>query len=186
MCAHSVVLVAAMVQMRISASRAVPSAMQRKLDVKKLRSQLSDKLRQPQSSPNGIGVLWANIFHSLRDSAEAVVGFERSPKRNHWQDKDCRAASAAKNDVSKRTVQSAATRAILEDFRQKRREEKSLIRRKKRQQEWREREEIEMYRSRNEAQKFFKNVQRLREGFKPGASSCRDKRGNMITDAYWY
>ena len=62
-------------------------------------------------------------------------------------------------------MQSAATRAILEDFRQKRREEKSLIRRKKRQQEWREREEIEMYRSRNDPQKFFKNVKRLREAF---------------------
>ena len=56
-------LVAAKARMRISTSRAVP---QRKLDVKKLRSQrtaesfsaqLSDKLRQPQSSPDDIGGL---------------------------------------------------------------------------------------------------------------------------------
>ena len=31
-----------------------------------------------------------------------------------------------------------------------------------------EREEIEMYRCRNDAQKIFKNVKRLTEGFKPG------------------
>ena len=40
-----------------------------------------------------------------------------------------------------------------------------------------------MYRSRNDAQKFFKNVKRLTEGFKPGTSSCRDERGNLVTDA---
>ena len=69
------------------------------------------------------------------------------------------------------------------DYRLRRGEERRLIKRKKRKQERREREEIEMYRSSNDAQKFFKNVKRLREGFKPGASSCRDKRGNLVTDA---
>ena len=82
-----------------------------------------------------------------------MVGFERPPKRNQWHDEECRAASAAKNDIYKRTLQSAAMRAIVEDYRQKRREERRLIRRKKREQERREREEIEMYRSRNDAQK---------------------------------
>ena len=77
-------LVAAKVRIRISSSRAVPSSTQRRLDVKKLLSertaesfsaQLSDKLRQLQSSADGIGELWANIFHSLGSSAEALVFF---------------------------------------------------------------------------------------------------------------
>ena len=38
-------------------------------------------------------------------------------------------------------------------------------------------------RSRHAGQKFFKNVKRLTEGFKPGASSCRDDRSNLVTDA---
>ena len=46
-----------------------------------------------------------------------------------------------------------------------------------------EREEIEMYKTRNEAQIFFKNVKRLTKGFKLEASSCRDDRGNLVTDA---
>ena len=69
-------------------------------------------------------------------------------------------------------------RAIVEDYKQKRREERRFIRRRKREQERCEREEIEVYRSRNNAQKFFKNVKR-----KPGASSCRAERGNLTTDA---
>ena len=87
------------------------------------------------------------------------------------------------NEAYKRTLQSAATRVIVVDYKQRRREEKRLIRRKKRERKRRLREEIEMYRSRNDAQKFFKNVKRLTEGLKHGASSCRYERGNLLTDA---
>ena len=62
-------------------------------------------------------------------------------------------------------------------------EERRLIKRKNRKQERREREEIEMCRSRNDAQRFCKNVKGLTEGFKPGAFSCRDARGSLVTDA---
>ena len=61
-------------------------------------------------------------------------------------------------------------------------QERRLIRCKKREQERREREDIEMYRSRNVAQIFFKNVKHLTEGCKPGASSCRNERINLVTD----
>ena len=116
--------------MRKSASRAVLSGTQRKLDVKMQRSkrtaelfsaQLADKLRQDQSSPNDIGGLWVNIRQSLRVSAEGFKrpGFQRPPKRNQWHDKEYRAASAAKNDAYKRTLQSAATHGIVEDYRQR-------------------------------------------------------------------
>ena len=99
-------------------------------------------------------------------------------------DEECRAASSAKNDAYKRTLQSAAKRAIVEDYNQKRREEKRLIRRKKRAQEWLTPiTEKEMYMSWNDAQNFFKNVKHLTEGFKPGASSCMDERGNLVTDS---
>ena len=94
-------------------------------------AQLSDKLRQPQSSPNDIGGLRANISHSLRAAAEAVVGFERPPKRNQWHDEECCVPSAGKNDAYKRTLQSAATRAIVDDYRQKRSEENRLIRQRR-------------------------------------------------------
>ena len=61
-------------------------------------AQLSDKLRQPQSSPDDIGGLWVNISYSIRASVAVVVGFERPPKRNQCLDEKCRAASAAKSD----------------------------------------------------------------------------------------
>ena len=86
-------LVAAKFLLRISASRSARSTAFRKLDVKKLRSQrtaetffaqLSDKLRCSPSNLSDIGGLWPNISHSLRTSAETVLGFERPPQRNQW------------------------------------------------------------------------------------------------------
>ena len=79
-----------------------------------------------------------------------MVGLKHPPKRNQWPDEECHAVSAAKNDAYKLTVQSAARRAIEEDYRQSRREDRRLIRRRNREQERREREAIEMFRSRND------------------------------------
>ena len=150
--------------------------------VESFSAQLLDKLCQPQSSPDNIGGLWANISHFLRASAEAVVGFERPQKRKQWHDEECSAASTAKNDTYKRTLQSAAMRAIMEDYRQERREERCLIRRRMMEEERRERAKIEMYTRRNDAQTFFKNVKRLTESFKPGALPFRVERDNLATD----
>ena len=46
----------------------------------------------------------------------------------------------------------------------------------------RECEKIEMYRSQNEVRKFYQRVKHTTEGFDTGASSCKDKDGNLVTD----
>ena len=84
-------LVTSKFRLRISASRYARSSALRKLDAKKVRkqrtaeafsAQLFDKLRRLRSNLNDIGGLWADIFHSLRITAETVLGFERPPQRN--------------------------------------------------------------------------------------------------------
>ena len=57
-----------------------------------------------------------------------------------------------------------------------------LFSRKKRDQERREREEAEMHSCRNYARKFYQKVKRLDESYKPGASFCKDKHGDFLTD----
>ena len=107
--------------------------------------------------------MWSNISHSLRSTVETVLGYERPSKRNQWYDEECREATAAKNAAYRRTLQSAATRAIVDEYRKKRGEERRLIRRKKRELERREREEIELFRCRNDARNFYKKVKRSAE-----------------------
>ena len=79
-------------------------------------------------------------------------------------------------------MKSAATRAVYEKYREKRREERHLFRRKKHEFVKAECEEIEMHGSRNDARKFFQMIKRMSEGFKSKPSFCKDQDGNMVTD----
>ena len=54
------------------------------------------------SNVSDIGGQWTNISHSLRTTAETVLGFERPPQRNQWYDEDCREATAAKKVAYKK------------------------------------------------------------------------------------
>ncbi|XP_060665548.1 uncharacterized protein LOC132797786 [Drosophila nasuta] len=132
--------------------------------------------------PVDAGGLWAHISHSMRAAAETAIGFKRPPTRNQWYDEECRIAAAAKNAAYRRTLQSAATRATCERYREKRKEERRLFRRKKREKEKRECEELQVLQDRNDARKFYQQVNRLTHGFKTGASNCRDENGNLVTD----
>ena len=94
-----------------------------------------------------------------------------------WYDDDCREAAATKTAAYKKTC---SPRSIVEHC--KRRDERRLFRRKKREHERREREEVEIYRCRNNNRNFYQKVKRLTEDFKCGAFSW-DEIGNLVTDS---
>ena len=56
------------------------------------------------------------------------VGYRRQQKST-WFDDECRQAAIDKNDAYQATLKSAATRAVYEKYREKRREEHHLFRR---------------------------------------------------------
>ncbi|XP_060665754.1 uncharacterized protein LOC132798055 [Drosophila nasuta] len=180
-------LVAAKIPIRLCRAKNVRPITQRKLDVTRLRSQrtataysthLSELLHQPTPLPVDAGGLWAHISHSMRAAAETAIGFRRPPTRNQGVSR----RSCGKNAAYRRTLQSGATRATCERYREKRKEERRLFRRKKREKEKRECEELEVLQDRNDARKFYQQVNRLTHGFNTGASNCRDENGNLVTD----
>ena len=117
-----------------------------------------------------IDLQWDSISHCMRTAAEDVLGYYR-PQRNNWYDQECREASAAKDAAHRDTLQSVATRAVRERYRDLRREEKRLHKRKKREAERRELDGIEMNCSRNE------KVKRQTGGLKTGPAACIDLHG---------
>ena len=58
------------------------------------------------------------------------VGYRRQQKST-WFDDECRQAAIEKNGAYQATLKSAATRAVYEKYRKKRREQRHLFRRKK-------------------------------------------------------
>ncbi|XP_043064519.1 uncharacterized protein LOC122320475 [Drosophila ficusphila] len=184
-------LVAAKVRTRLCVSKIVRRGLSRKPDFEKLHSQqtkdafstrLAGLLSQPSPMPESISDMWAHISHSLQASADEVLGFQGPPVRNPWYDQECREATAAKDAAYQRTLQAGATRALVDAYRIRRKEEKRLFRRKKRELERRECESIECSRDRNDARNFYQRVKRLTQGFKTGGFACRDDDGNLVPD----
>ncbi|XP_070137980.1 uncharacterized protein [Drosophila bipectinata] len=190
-------LVAAKIRTRLCVAKIARRSALRRLYIGKLQSQqaknafsthVSGLLSRAPSIPEDISDMWALISHSLRASAEEVLGFQRPLTRNPWYDHD---ATAAKDAAYRRTLQAGATRAIVDVYRSRRRDEKRLFRRKKKEQERRECESTESSRRRNKACNFYQRVKRLTQGFKTGAMACRDDDGNLVTEAevvpnLWY
>jgi len=182
-------LVAAKVRTRLCTSNHMRKPTQRRLDVQKLRSQqtaesfstrLSELLRDTPPATD-INTQWQRIAHCLHTAAGEKVGYRRQQKST-WYDEECRQAAIDKDAAYQATLRSAATRAVYDRYREKRRDERRLFRRKKHQFLKAECEEIEMHGSRNEARKFFQKIKRMTEGFKTGASFCKDRDGNLVTD----
>ena len=75
-------------------------------------------------------------------------------------------------------MQSVA-KSIVKNYRERKRDERRLFRCKKRELD--RREQVDMHRCRNDARKFYQNVKRLTEGYKPAAFFCKDEKGNLVT-----
>ena len=79
---------------------------------------------------------------------------------------------------------STATRAVCENYREKRRKERCLFRRKKHEFVKAECEDIKMHGSRNDARKLFQKIKGMFEGFKTGASFRKDQIAIEKNDAH--
>ena len=183
-------LVAAKVRTRITSTKKSPASNRRKFAIDKLQSpqtseafasQVSTLLAENPPLSDDINQHWESISQCMRTAAENVLGYYR-PLRNDWYDQECREAAAAKDAAYKDTLQSIATRAVRERYRELRREEKRLFRRKKREAERRELDNIEMSCSRNDARKFYEKIKRQTGGLKTGAAACKDENGNLVVD----
>ena len=82
----------------------------------------------------------------------------------------------------RKTLQSAATPAAWENYREKRNIARRISRRKKRKLEKQERVELEKLRESNEVRKFYQKVKHLTQSFKPDPSACKDKNGYIALD----
>ena len=114
----------------------------------------------------------------MHTAAAEQVGYRRQQKST-WFDEECRQAAIEKNHAYQATLMSAATRAVCEKYREKRRTE---FHRKKPEFVTAKCEQMEMHGSRNDARKFFQNIKHMSEGFKTEASFCKDQDGNSLTD----
>ncbi|XP_054085666.1 LINE-1 retrotransposable element ORF2 protein isoform X1 [Zeugodacus cucurbitae] len=183
-------LVAAKIRTRLCAAKNARQQTQGRFDVEKLQSQqtatkystrLALLLSESTHQHLGIRELWNGISNSLRTAAAETIGF-RQRQKTSWYDEECRLAAERKQTAYLATLQTTTTRAGWDRYRELKREARRICRQKKKEAEMREYEELEKLADRGNARKFYEKMKRLNEGFKTGASSCRDQGGNLVTD----
>lgn len=181
-------LVRAKLRCRIQANPRENTKRQRRFDVDALKttttashfSQEITRQLDTTPSPGSIEETWKSISDVVKKVATEVVGFQKPQKPLGWRDEEYDDAVAQKDQARLRCLD-RDTRGNREKYKEKRRFAVRVARRKKRQHKRKCLTELEDLRDRNEARKFYQNVNKGRKGVAPQPTFCKDKSGKLLT-----
>ena len=135
------------------------------------------------SLPLQVNEHWKKCAGIINKAATKHLKNDESRTRNKWYDYECEAICNVKNQARRKMLHTY-TRSNREDYKQKRKEAYKLIRKKKRQQLKDEISNLENLRNNQEIRKFYKNLNRHRNGSqitsKP--SIVYDRNGGLLTN----
>jgi len=117
----------------------------------------------------------------INSIAEEVLGIMEPANRGTWFDDECQAATEDKNKAHRKMQHGYDTRSWLEEYKEKRRKEKSIHKRKKKEWTNLELENIEMMRK-HDCRKFYKEINMARKQFKPRVHIFRNEDGSLISN----
>ncbi|MXP61705.1 hypothetical protein FD744_25325 [Pantoea sp. Taur] len=126
-----------------------------------------------------IELLWSSCVTAIRETANNVLGPREKEMRSPWFDGECNAATNVKNIAYKKMLKKGTRRAV-EEYKERRREEKRLHQRKKRQREREELEKTEEHWREKESRDFFRSVNRRRKYRAAVPDTCKDVDGKIV------
>ena len=124
---------------------------------------------------------WKQVEAAINVAASSAVGYVTRVRRNDWFDEDCRRILDEKNAARAEWLLHG-TDELKAVYKEKRRQQTHLFRDKKRHLEELEIQDMEQLHRSNETRKFYKKLNKSRNGFMPRAEMCRDKEGGILTD----
>lgn len=120
------------------------------------------------------------VKQSIMATAEEVLGKERGTTRNHWFDEECAEVTERENEAY-RKMQTRRTRLAVEEYQERRREEKRIHKAKKREYLNRELQEIENLNREQEFRQFYKKSNFTRKSYKPQTTQCKNAQGDLLS-----
>ena len=143
----------------------------------KISKKICDKLKE--KSGNGIEGKWKNLKDSIQSAAEEILGRKQVEAKNDWYDDECKQAIEERNQARIKMLQ-RTTRAVSEDYSQKRNIAKKICRKKKRQYELEKMTEIQYHYETKNTRKFYKEIKQIKTGFNSTVNIIKDKKGNIL------
>ncbi|XP_065172610.1 uncharacterized protein [Atheta coriaria] len=130
---------------------------------------------------NEINETWEHLKTVLNNTAKEILGTCKRQKSPEWFDEQCREAIETRNETYSKYLQ-VQTRDRKAAFRQARREADKVCRLAKRTFENNQVEIMEKDFRENETRSAYKYLKRIRDGYKPHTTLCRDQTGQIISD----
>ena len=126
--------------------------------------------------------LWERCKTIINSMAEEVLGIMETVNKGTWFDAECHVAKEDKNKAYRKMQQGYGTRSLIEEYKEKRRKEKTIHKRNKKKWMNMELENMELLRKQHECRKFYKEINIARKQFKPRVSICRNRDGSLISN----
>jgi len=127
--------------------------------------------------------LWERRCKTVINSmAEEELGIMEPAHEGTWFVAECQVATEGKNKACRKVQQRYGTRSLIEEYKEKRRKEKSIHKRKKKEWMNQELENMELLRKQHECKKFYKEINMARKQFKPRVNICRHEDGSLISN----
>jgi hypothetical protein len=108
---------------------------------------------------------WTNFETILKTAAEESIGKVKRDIRNGWFDQECEQVTLEKNRKYQSMLQRKFTRAAREEYCKARRKEKRIHKKKKKDYYEKQLKWLQQCDANNESRKFYKQVNRTRDGF---------------------
>ena len=141
---------------------------------------IEGKLLEQQEEERDIEEQWKYIKRAVVETAEVVLGRQEKSKKKEWFDAECEYKLKERN-IARLEWMQRKTRASAENFKEKRREAKSVCKKAKREYMKMLISQIDEW-DKNDTRKFYKRVKSFKRGFQPRTDFCKDKDGTLIGD----
>jgi hypothetical protein len=122
-----------------------------------------------------------NTKQAICKAAENTSGHNVKKVRNGLYDEECKEVLEVQNCARLNMLQ-RKRRGNIQTYKDARKEARKVCRRKKKFYEEEELEELQDKYKRNNIKKFYEGIRKIRKGFQPKTTMCRNKQGIMVGD----
>jgi hypothetical protein len=184
-------LILSRIRSRISNTKTFPGKSVEKYDYGKMimlekqdeyKQKLAEHLREfVVNSDDGLDGRWEEITCTSHKTAKEVFGKTNRKPSNDCFDEECQEATEEKNKAYVSMQQRGYTRASTDKYREARQKEKQVHKKKRKQYENNQIEKLEELGQQNQIRQFYRDINKLRNDFKPRLTICKSKSGNIVT-----
>jgi hypothetical protein len=149
---------------------------------KEYKTKVEDLLETlPDAESQNVETAWENIKQAICKVGENTLGCNAKKVRNGWYDEECKEELEVQNYACLNMLQ-RKQEVISKSMRMDARKEARKVCRRKKTLYDEELEELQEKYKRNDVTKFYEGIRKIRKGFQPRTTMCRNKQRIMVRD----